>query len=73
VVPIYGELLEMFYLMIVYRFFKQQLLIFLIQQMVAGIFHSTVALCRTMIIVNTGRSLSLLLMFMLGGFILSKG
>ncbi|KAJ8423960.1 hypothetical protein Cgig2_008579 [Carnegiea gigantea] len=54
------------------RFFKQLLLIFLIQQTAAGIFRSTAALCRTMIIANTGGSLSLLLMFMLGGFILPK-
>ncbi|KAJ8452102.1 hypothetical protein Cgig2_016683 [Carnegiea gigantea] len=54
------------------RFFKQLLLVFLIQQMAAGIFRVTAGLCRTMIIANTGGALSVLLMFMLGGFILPK-
>ena len=55
-----------------YRYFKQLLLVFLIQQMAAGLFRVTAGLCRTMIIANTGGALSVLLMFMLGGFILPK-
>ncbi|XAR67679.1 Xenobiotic-transporting ATPase [Bertholletia excelsa] len=55
------------------RFFKQLLVIFLIQQMAAGIFRLIAGVCRTMIIANTGGSLTLLLVFMLGGFILPKG
>ncbi|KMS96494.1 hypothetical protein BVRB_9g224870 [Beta vulgaris subsp. vulgaris] len=54
------------------RYFKQLLLVFLIQQMAAGMFRLTAGLCRTMIIANTGGALSVLLMFMLGGFILPK-
>ncbi|KAK9666048.1 hypothetical protein RND81_14G156100 [Saponaria officinalis] len=54
------------------RFFKQLLLVFFIQQMAAGVFRLSAGLCRTMIIANTGGSLSVLLMFMLGGFILPK-
>ncbi|XP_057518787.1 ABC transporter G family member 35-like [Amaranthus tricolor] len=54
------------------RYFKQLLLVFLIQQMAAGLFRVTAGLCRTMIIANTGGALSVLLMFMLGGFILPK-
>ncbi|GMH14252.1 hypothetical protein Nepgr_016093 [Nepenthes gracilis] len=54
------------------RFFKQLLLVFLIQQMAAGLFRVTAGTCRTMIIANTGGSLSVLLLFMLGGFILPK-
>lgn len=54
------------------RFFKQFLLIFLIQQMAAGLFRLIAGTCRTMIIANTGGSLSLLIVFMLGGFILPK-
>ncbi|KAK9130975.1 hypothetical protein Sjap_011462 [Stephania japonica] len=54
------------------RFFKQFLIIFLIQQMACGLFRVTAALCRTMIIANTGGSLMLLIVFMLGGFILPK-
>ncbi|KAM5579169.1 ABC transporter G family member 29 [Rosa sericea] len=55
------------------RFFKQLLLIFLIQQMAAGIFRLIAGVCRTMIIANTGGALTLLMVFMLGGFILPKG
>ncbi|TKY64446.1 ABC transporter G family member 40 [Spatholobus suberectus] len=54
------------------RFFKQLLLVFLIQQMAAGMFRVISGLCRTMIIANTGGALMLLLVFLLGGFILPK-
>ncbi|KAL3834929.1 hypothetical protein ACJIZ3_009665 [Penstemon smallii] len=54
------------------RFFKQSLLIFLIQQMAAGLFRVIAGLCRTMIIASTGGALALLLLFLLGGFILPK-
>ncbi|CAA0822386.1 ABC transporter G family member 36 [Striga hermonthica] len=54
------------------RFFKQFLLIFVIQQMAAGIFRLIAGICRTMIIANTGGALTLLLVFLLGGFILPK-
>uniref|UniRef100_A0A5B6YTB6 Putative Pleiotropic drug resistance protein 12 n=1 Tax=Davidia involucrata TaxID=16924 RepID=A0A5B6YTB6_DAVIN len=54
-------------------FFKQLLVVFLIQQMAAGLFRLIAGMCRTMIIANTGGALSLLLVFMLGGFILPKG
>lgn len=56
-----------------FRFFKHLLAVFLIQQMAAGIFRLTAAVCRTMIIANTGGALTLLLVFLLGGFILPKG
>lgn len=55
------------------RFFKQFLVVFLVQQMAAGLFRLIAALCRTMVIANTGGALSLLLIFLLGGFILPKG
>lgn len=55
------------------RFFKQLLLVFLVQQMAAGLFRVTAGVCRSMIISNTGGALTLLLMFVLGGFILPKG
>ncbi|KAK2971133.1 hypothetical protein RJ640_008557 [Escallonia rubra] len=55
------------------RFFKHLLLIFLIHQMAAGIFRLIAGICRTMIIANTGGALTLLLVFLLGGFILPKG
>ncbi|KAK1577774.1 hypothetical protein Q3G72_024687 [Acer saccharum] len=55
------------------RFFKQLLLVFLIQQMASGLFRLIAGVCRTMIIANTGGALTLLLVFLLGGFILPKG
>ncbi|KAL6006088.1 ABC transporter G member 42 [Asimina triloba] len=55
------------------RFFKQLLVVFLVQQMAAGLFKLTAGLCRTMIIANTGGALMLLIVFMLGGFILPRG
>lgn len=55
------------------RFFKQLLVVFLIQQMAAGLFRFIAGVCRTMIIANTGGTLMLLLVFMLGGFILPRG
>ena len=67
------KLIKLFFWGSCFRFFKQLLLVFLIQQMAAGIFRVTAGLCRTMIIANTGGALSVLLMFMLGGFILPKG
>ncbi|KAH0773181.1 hypothetical protein KY290_010318 [Solanum tuberosum] len=54
------------------RFFKQLLLIFLIQQMATGIFRLIAGVCRKMVIAHTGGSLTLLLVFLLGGFILPK-
>ncbi|KAL3824398.1 hypothetical protein ACJIZ3_020427 [Penstemon smallii] len=52
------------------RFFKQLLWVFLIQQMAAGVFRLIAGICRTMIISKTGGSLTILLVFLLGGFIL---
>ncbi|KAL8153334.1 hypothetical protein V2J09_011094 [Rumex salicifolius] len=54
------------------RFFKNLLLVFLIQQMAAGLFRVIAGVCRTMIIAQTGGSLVILLLFMLGGFILPR-
>lgn len=55
------------------RFFKQLLVVFLIQQMAAGLFRLIAGVCRTMIIANTGGALTLLLVFLLGGFIVPYG
>ncbi|XP_045801854.1 ABC transporter G family member 36 [Trifolium pratense] len=54
------------------RFFKHLLLVFLVQQMAAGMFRVISGVCRSMIIANTGGALMLLLVFLLGGFILPK-
>ncbi|KAK3426679.1 hypothetical protein EUGRSUZ_F03073 [Eucalyptus grandis] len=54
------------------RFFKYMLVVFLIQQMAAGLFRFLAGACRTMMIAQTGGSLALLLLLLLGGFILPK-
>ncbi|KAF8025633.1 hypothetical protein BT93_F2468 [Corymbia citriodora subsp. variegata] len=54
------------------RFFKYLLVVFLIQQMAAGLFRFLAGACRTMMIAQTGGSLALLLLLLLGGFILPK-
>ncbi|XP_010267164.1 PREDICTED: ABC transporter G family member 36-like [Nelumbo nucifera] len=54
------------------RFFKQFLVIFLIQQMAAGLFRVIAGICRSMTIANTGGALTLLIVFLLGGFILPR-
>ncbi|GAB2293475.1 ABC transporter G member 42 [Dionaea muscipula] len=59
--------------MLLCRFFKQLLMVFLVQQMSAGLFRLMAGLCRSMIVAHTGGALSLLLLFLLGGFIIPKG
>uniref|UniRef100_A0A1J3IHM4 ABC transporter G family member 35 n=4 Tax=Noccaea caerulescens TaxID=107243 RepID=A0A1J3IHM4_NOCCA len=54
------------------RFFKQFLIVFLIQQMGAGIFRFIASVCRTMTIANTGGMLVLLIVFLTGGFLLPR-
>ncbi|KAK9066226.1 hypothetical protein SSX86_013547 [Deinandra increscens subsp. villosa] len=54
------------------RFFKHFLLVILIQNVGGSLFRLIAGLCRTMNIANTGGTLSLLLIFLLGGFILPK-
>ncbi|KAM0032056.1 putative ABC-type sulfate transporter [Helianthus debilis subsp. tardiflorus] len=54
------------------RFFKHFLLVFLIQNVGGGLFRLIAGVCRTMNIANSGGTLALLLIFLLGGFILPK-
>ncbi|KAK9281909.1 hypothetical protein L1049_004817 [Liquidambar formosana] len=54
------------------RFFKQLLVVFLIQQMAAGLFRLIAGVSQSMIIASTGGALTLLLVFLLGGFLLPK-
>ncbi|KAH7866893.1 hypothetical protein Vadar_026399 [Vaccinium darrowii] len=54
------------------RFFKQLLVIFLIQQTAAGFFRLIAGVCRTNVIAYSAGALSILLIFLLGGFILPK-
>ncbi|KAI8020167.1 ABC transporter G family member 42 [Camellia lanceoleosa] len=55
------------------RFFKQLLVVFLVQQMAAGMFRLTAGVGRTMISTNTGGALIVHLVFLLGGFVIPKG
>ncbi|BFG24412.1 hypothetical protein CerSpe_106880 [Prunus speciosa] len=55
------------------RFFKHLLLVFLLQQMASGMFRLIAGVCRTMIISNTGGFLTVLIVFMLGGFLIPRG
>nr|POF00774.1 pleiotropic drug resistance protein 1 [Quercus suber] len=54
------------------RLFKQYLLLLLVNQMASALFRSIGALGRNMIVANTFGSFALLLLFALGGFILSR-
>ncbi|KAL2243295.1 UNVERIFIED_CONTAM: ABC transporter G family member 35 [Sesamum indicum] len=53
-----------------FPFFKQLLWVFLIQQVAVGSFRLIAGICKMMIISKTDGSLTLLLVFLLGGFIL---
>ncbi|KAC9560170.1 hypothetical protein E3N88_45634 [Mikania micrantha] len=52
------------------RFFKHFLLVFITQNVGGGLFRLIAGVCRTMNIANMGGTLTLLLIFLLGGFIL---
>ncbi|KAI3862926.1 hypothetical protein MKX03_011415 [Papaver bracteatum] len=52
------------------RFFKQFMVVFLLQQMAAGAFRAIASVCRSMVIASTFGSLAILVLFMLGGFVL---
>ncbi|PWA62985.1 ABC transporter G family member 37 [Artemisia annua] len=54
------------------RFFKQYFIFFLVNQMSSGLFRFIGAMGRNMIIANTFGSFAILLVFALGGFILSR-
>ncbi|CAH1425582.1 unnamed protein product [Lactuca virosa] len=54
------------------RFFKQYLLLFLVNQMASGLFRFIAALGRNMIVASTFGSFALLILFALGGFVLSR-
>ncbi|KAJ7531928.1 hypothetical protein O6H91_14G065000 [Diphasiastrum complanatum] len=54
------------------RFFRQFLLMFFVHQMSLGLFRFIASLGRTMIVSNTFGSFALLVVFVLGGFIVSR-
>ncbi|KAJ0971431.1 hypothetical protein J5N97_019390 [Dioscorea zingiberensis] len=53
-------------------FFKQMLLIFMIQQMAVGIFRLTAGICRSMVISIPGGALALVSVVTLGGFLIPR-
>lgn len=55
------------------RLFKQYLLLLLINQMASALFRFIGAVGRNMIVANTFGSFALLVLFALGGFVLSRG
>ncbi|CAM6099489.1 unnamed protein product [Calypogeia fissa] len=54
------------------RFFKQLFLYFWVHQMSAALFRMMAGLCRSMIVANTGGTFSLLVIFVLGGFLIPR-
>lgn len=54
------------------RFFKQMLLLFMVEQMAGGMFRFFGGLCRTMILAQTFGFVIILIMFMCGGFLLRR-
>ncbi|KAJ7564272.1 hypothetical protein O6H91_02G010500 [Diphasiastrum complanatum] len=54
------------------RFFRFYLVLFLFHQMSASLFRLLAGLCRTMVLATTGGSFTLLIIFMLGGFIIPR-
>ncbi|KAL4353278.1 hypothetical protein GQ457_06G011440 [Hibiscus cannabinus] len=54
------------------RFFKQMLVVFLIQQMAASLFRLISGVCRTIVVSNTGGMFALMFVVMLAGFTLPR-
>ncbi|KAJ7541808.1 hypothetical protein O6H91_10G077700 [Diphasiastrum complanatum] len=54
------------------RFFRYMLLLFVMHQMAVGLFRLTGAIGRNMIVANTFGSFAVMVVFLLGGFILTK-
>nr|XP_024391802.1 ABC transporter G family member 36-like isoform X3 [Physcomitrium patens] len=54
------------------RFFKQMLLLFMVEQMAGGMFRFIAGLCRTMILANTLGFVIILIVFMCGGFLIRR-
>ncbi|RXH88534.1 hypothetical protein DVH24_000133 [Malus domestica] len=54
------------------RFFRQYVLLLLVNQMASALFRFLAAACRNLIVANTLGSFALLILFTLGGFVLSR-
>lgn len=57
----------------IFRFFRQFLAFFALHQMALSLFRFIAALGRTQVVANTLGTFSLLMVFVLGGFIIAKG
>lgn len=55
------------------RLFKQYVVLFFVNQMASALFRLIAGLGRNMIVANTFGAFALLVLFVLGGFVLSKG
>ncbi|KAK7387230.1 hypothetical protein VNO78_27860 [Psophocarpus tetragonolobus] len=55
------------------RFFRYMLLLLMLHQMALGLFRFMASVARDMVIANTFGSASLMIIFLLGGFIIPKG
>jgi len=55
------------------RFFRQFLALFGIHQMALSLFRFVAAVGRTLVVANSLGTLTLLVLFVLGGFIVAKG
>lgn len=55
------------------RFFRQLLAFFGVHQMALSLFRFIAALGRTQVVANTLGTFTLLMVFVLGGFIVAKG
>ncbi|XP_057840625.2 ABC transporter G family member 36 [Cryptomeria japonica] len=56
----------------VVRFFRQFLILFLLHQMSSSMFRFLAGLCRSTTVSNSGGSLTLIVVLLLGGFIITK-
>ena len=65
--------LHLFFGCTFFRLFKQYLLLIFINQMSSAMFRAIAAVGRNMIVANTFGAFVLLLLFALGGFVLSRG
>lgn len=63
----------MSFLLLLYRFFRQFLAYFGIHQMALSLFRFIAAAGRVQVIASTMGSFTLLIVFVLGGFIIAKG
>lgn len=55
------------------RFFRQWLVLLAMHQMALGLFRLLASVARVMIVAQTGGSFAIIVVFVLGGFIVSRG